>query len=137
MKYLVFFTLLILFGCSSASTVNSQIQKIDQLHKPVHLAEIKKIFGSLSVGHGSYMSVELKGNKKEMWFWFLPSEEAKSEQFEEDSDQFEVSFITIGIADDPDSQQIVWPKKYVGLPLEKVSEDVYRILMKDEARKAQ
>jgi hypothetical protein len=129
MKYLLLFVLLITSGCSSVSVGNNPITRINRLHKPVYLADIKKLYAPLNHGHSSFMSVELKGDTQEMWFWFLPSEDAKSDSFSGNPDQFEVPFITIGNVDDPDSQQVVWPKKYVGQSLKNDYSDVYKDLL--------
>ena len=129
MKYHLLALFILLSGCSSVVADSNPIEKIDRLHKPVHIAEIKKLFGSLSNGHGSFVWVKLKDKNNEMWFWFLPSEDAKSDQFDGNPNQFEILFITIGNEDNPDSQKVVWPQKYIGQQLENVFNAAYKDLL--------
>lgn len=122
-KHIILTTSLCVAACLSTSACANKLKEIYSLKRPIHIAEIRRIYGNLHTGHGPFLSSRQKENGKEIWFWFLPKKGV-------DPEQFEISFISSASVNDPDSQTIIWPNEYVGLSLEKAYENVYKDYLK-------
>ncbi len=92
---------------------------LNTLVRPLHVYDAKKICGKLNTGHGPYLWCALSKDGKEAWFWFIPRENVSM-------DEFEVAFITEGEADDPDTQEVVWPNEMRDESLDQVYKTVYK-----------
>jgi hypothetical protein len=113
-----------LIGCATPQAVSEKAPYLDNLVAPTHMRDAKKICPELNSGHGPYMWCAVPKGDREIWFWFIPNEQV-------DIDDLEVAFITEGIAIDPDSQIVKWPRALLGASLSQAYKQAYREFLKE------
>jgi hypothetical protein len=95
---------------------------IHDIKKPFHVADARKVFGKLKNGHGPYLWSSSPDGKTDIWFWFLPH---RGSDASDSHNELEIVFISEGEADNPDTQQVVWPDAFSNMPLKQVYQQVY------------
>jgi hypothetical protein len=114
----------ILLGCATPQAVGEKDLGLERLFTPIHIRDAKKICPVLNNGHGPYMWCAISKGEREIWFWFVPKEQV-------DTNDLEVAFITVGMAVDPDSQIVAWPRALLGTSLNQAYKKTYREFLKE------